>query len=683
VSQWTLIRHVHVLRLKVKDKRPAYQRIRVQTQVQAQGRAQQIRLHAKIHRFIHDQAQAVRHITKVHVQALKAVQIHRLIRLQADRVRHRHRTVTRLQAGQVHRRRHRRALTALRAGRVRRHQAVTALRADRVHHHREAGHRAAAVAAAYRVQAVVVHEEGNIQIFNFTGMNTRIVKWLIILLLVSTVVSVEAQTTDELLQLGTQEIQGTARFTGLGGAFNALGGDFGSLSTNPAGIGIYRSSEFVISPSLTLNNATTNFRGESLSDNRTRFGLANLGYVSTYLTQKSEGLISVNFGIGYNKSANFYKRTSLRGYDSPNSVLKMFSQHANNLKLNPDYLKGEFEHILSEDWTTAMALYSEMISYGNNNEYFSNGLDDNDEIDIYSSTLQSGSTNEYTFSFGGNISNKFQFGLTIGLQDLELVNNLNYNEKYVKDLSGVVDKYISSLRDEYTRTVGFGVNAKFGVIYRPIDAFRLGFAVHTPTFFNMERKYQVYMNSLYKTTDGNDDFREESPQNPELYEYTLTTPYRLEFGLAYIFGKAGLISIDYELVGNPSMRISDNILDDTDYIPVRNNAIKNSYRNTSNVRVGGEINLPRGLMLRAGFNYFQSPYKDSSLDFDRYAYSAGFGYRSKYFFVDLAYTMNTGKYHFAPYYVNDYRVRDTDNYPDIAVENLKIGRIIASIGFKF
>ena len=338
---------------------------------------------------------------------------------------------------------------------------------------------------------------------------TGIIKWTAIALLVSAVVPVEAQTTDELLQLGTQEVQGTARFTGLGGAFNALGGDFGSLSTNPAGIATYRSSEFVITPALTLNRATTDFRGESLSDNRTQFGLSNLGYVGTYLSNKSEGLISVNFGLGYNKTANFYKRAGLKGYDSPNSVLYMFTQYANGFKLKPDDLNGEFKNILPEYWTTAMAFASEMIRRDEDGIYRSNGLDEGDKVDIYGSTLQSGSTNEYTFTIGANISNKFQFGFTMGLQDLEYINTLNYREEYIGDINGVSDKYISSFRDEYTRTVGVGVNAKFGGIYRPIDVFRLGFAVHTPTFFNMEREYQVYMKSQYKTA-GEEDIRYET-----------------------------------------------------------------------------------------------------------------------------------------------------------------------------
>jgi hypothetical protein len=508
-------------------------------------------------------------------------------------------------------------------------------------------------------------------------MKIRILRWSVSLLLIFTVFSMKAQTTDELLQLGTHEIQGTARFSGMGGAFNALGGDFGSLSTNPAGIGTYRSSEFVITPSLTINKAITDFRQESLSDSRTRFGLANLGYIGTYLTKNSEGLVSFSFGLGYNKLANFYKSTKLRGYDSPNSVLRFFPQYANNLKLNADALQGEFSNILPEDWSTSIAFNTEMMVYDpDSRAYYENGIEPNDVVDINSTVYQSGGNDEYTLSFGGNISNKFQFGVTIGLQDLEYINRLKYGEQYLGNLNG----YQSSLRDEYTRTVGFGANAKFGIIYRPTDALRLGVAIHTPTFFNMEREYWVSMESVYKI-DGADDLQsEESPS--DLYEYRLQTPYRMEAGIAYIIGKIGLISLDYELVGNNAVRIHDDFVSD-DFISGRNEGLKNNYQVSSNVRVGAEVNLPYGIMLRGGFNYFQSPYKDSDLDYSRYAYSGGIGFRGKHCFADFSYTLNTGDYHFAPYYVNDYRIRNGDTNPDIAVEKLKVGRILATIGFKF
>jgi long-subunit fatty acid transport protein len=357
----------------------------------------------------------------------------------------------------------------------------------------------------------------------------------------------------------------------------------------------------------------------------------------------------------------------------------MFTQYANSISMNPDYLNGDFQNILSEDWTTAMAFYSEMMRYEQGDgKYYPNGLTAGDKINIYGASIQTGGTEEYTFSMGGNISNSFQFGMTIGLQDLDYINRLSYSENSAGNSESV--QYLSSNRDEYTRNKGTGVNAKFGIIYRPIDAFRLGFAIHTPTFFNMTREYNVDMSSNYKLNGIDDPKKERTPT--DVYEYTLTTPYRLEFGLAYIFGKIGLISIDYELVGNNSMRIHDNLTDDG-YTSSRNNIIKDAYKTTSNVRVGAEINLPRGLMLRAGFNYFQSPYKDSNQDFDRYAYSGGIGYHKQHFFADLAYVLNTSKYHFAPYYVNDYRIRTADKNPDIAVENLKIGRIVATIGFRF
>ena len=39
------------------------------------------------------------------------------------------------------------------------------------------------------------------------------------------------------------ELNGTARYLGMGGAFGALGGDISAMNTNPAGLAIYKSSE--------------------------------------------------------------------------------------------------------------------------------------------------------------------------------------------------------------------------------------------------------------------------------------------------------------------------------------------------------------------------------------------------------------------------------------------------------
>ncbi|MDR2424713.1 MAG: outer membrane protein transport protein [Prevotellaceae bacterium] len=512
-------------------------------------------------------------------------------------------------------------------------------------------------------------------------MKTGIIKLLAFVLPVSIAIQAKAQMPDDFLQLGTHEVQSTARFTGLGGAFNALGGDIGSLSTNPAGIGVYRSSEFSITPALTFNNTSTNFLERSTDDSRTRFGMPSLGYVSNWLSGNASGLITLNFGFAINRTANFYKNTKFTGLNSPNSVADFYAKHATSF--NPDYIiknveDNKYNQILPNDWSTALAYDTYLLEYDNaNNKFHTPGLDLNDRVDISGKTQQSGGTQEYAFSLGGNISNKVQFGFTIGLQDVYLSNHLYYREQDIVTNQG---NFIGNTRNEYTTTTGFGANFKAGLIFRPVDAFRLGFAVHTPTFFNMNREYRVDMASVFFEANSQEKTYNKA-LDPDMYEYSLNTPYRLEAGLAYIIGKIGLISVDYEFVGNSSMRMRDNYggtIPDT-----YNDLIKQSYRSTSNVRVGAELNLPYGVVLRGGYNYFQSPYKDSKLDFARNAYSGGIGFRNKTFFADFAFVMNTGKYYYAPYYVNDYRIRDSDGNTNHAVEQSNISRVVVTLGFKF
>ena len=52
-----------------------------------------------------------------------------------------------------------------------------------------------------------------------------------------------AQTVYDATTIARKELNGTARFVGMGGAMGALGGDISVIGTNPAGIGIYRSND--------------------------------------------------------------------------------------------------------------------------------------------------------------------------------------------------------------------------------------------------------------------------------------------------------------------------------------------------------------------------------------------------------------------------------------------------------
>ena len=52
-----------------------------------------------------------------------------------------------------------------------------------------------------------------------------------------------AQSMDDLLRYTRTELKGTARYVAMGGAFNALGGDFSAIKDNPAAAAVFLNSE--------------------------------------------------------------------------------------------------------------------------------------------------------------------------------------------------------------------------------------------------------------------------------------------------------------------------------------------------------------------------------------------------------------------------------------------------------
>ena len=93
---------------------------------------------------------------------------------------------------------------------------------------------------------------------------------------------VHAQSVTDALRYSTYDVLGTARSVAVGGSMSAIGADFSMLSSNPAGVAAYRSSEFMITPSLFINsNDAELLESETgqMSESVTKFLLGNLGFV--------------------------------------------------------------------------------------------------------------------------------------------------------------------------------------------------------------------------------------------------------------------------------------------------------------------------------------------------------------------------------------------------------------------
>lgn len=469
-----------------------------------------------------------------------------------------------------------------------------------------------------------------------------------------------AQTDADAFRYSGTSITGTARYTAMSGAFGALGGEFSGLSTNPAGIGIYRSSEVTFTPSIYAANTKSTFFGNQISENKFNFNFGNAGIVLTNKLRKdegSEGWKSWSFGFGYNRQDNYHSRINFEGKNPDNSMLDYFAENAGNLdysSLNSFYeYLAYYTYLINPDNDTATTQYSPAISeYGQTQRYSKEGR---------------GSKGETVFTFGGNYNNKLYIGATLG------INSISYSEESTYEEitnSNVIDSLKSYEFKQNLTTDGAGVNFKFGLIYRPADFFRFGMAIHTPTWYTMHDDYKNFMTSKFVNGQS---YTAESADGS--FDYEMTTPFKAIGSFGFIFENMGILGIDYEMNDYSSTRFNSTNYSFFD----ENKLVQAKYDVTHTIRVGTEWKY-LNLSFRGGVNYTTSPVKStytfSGSDYSKIGYSGGIGMKEKNFFLDLGYLYSQSNQYFQPYSLINESVEGVKN--DVTTHNFTI-----TCGFKF
>ncbi|MDR3366846.1 MAG: hypothetical protein LBO71_07770 [Prevotellaceae bacterium] len=468
-----------------------------------------------------------------------------------------------------------------------------------------------------------------------------------------------AQDDVDALRFSRSYPLGTARFSAMGGAFAALGGDLTTLAYNPAGIGVYRSGELSFTPNLNVTNVSSLYMGNKATDSRYTMGLSNVGGVGVINTGDG-GLVNFNIGASYNKHSNFSERIMVRGNPiaKGDTYMDYFALAANN-DPNRDDIEAE------------LAYMTDLITFDTTlNRWFSN-LKDNDQTVGRRSSEAWGSIGEFDVSLGGNIEHILYFGVTMGIQSMSYSQNLTDIDEGMSGNSSLFEGF--TYKREY-RISGMGYNFKAGVIARPfanadfLEGLRLGLAVHTPTFLAMSDRYDALISSSF--LDG-----KPAPQNFSngLYNYSLQAPFKLMGGVAYTFGDQsskwrGIVSADFEHVDYSQMKLRSG--DDGYDFFVENQNIENGYRNTANLRFGAELGYDN-VAVRAGFATYGNPYKssigkNSTVNF----YSLGAGYRSSMFFIDFAYSLAVQQD--KSYMYNSREVQSAEISYDILQNNLMV-----------
>ncbi len=500
--------------------------------------------------------------------------------------------------------------------------------------------------------------------------------------------SIYAQVPEDAIRYSFYPQNGTARNMAIGGAMGSLGGDINAIFVNPAGLGFYKTNEFVITPGFLLNNNKASFRKTDSKNAKNNASFGTTGWVfgsSNYQNPKNSNA----FSIAISQTANFNNEVRYKGLNNFSSFSEQFAEEFAKSGLSIGEALGS---ATPYPYTSAPALYTYLIDTVTVNglvqvkgapEYI---LDAGQALQQEMIKKTKGAISELAIGFAHNSNDRWFIGGTIGVPLINYSSNTTFKES---DTSNNTANYFKAFEytDDFT-TKGMGFNVKLGVIYRPQDYIRLGLAIQTPTYMfltdtrtvnlvtEVENPIETFsVNSKYFTND-----------KPGEAKYIQSSPFKAIISGSYVFREIsdvrkqkGFITADIEYVNHKGSRFSSDNETVTDeekaYYKALNNVVKADYKGNFNFRVGGELKF-NIIMARLGFAYYSNPYKDAGYKANRMLLSGGLGYRNKGFFVDLTYVQAFNKDVSFPY-----RLQDRAN----TFANLKQqrGNIIASVGLKF
>lgn len=480
-----------------------------------------------------------------------------------------------------------------------------------------------------------------------------------------------SQSASDALRYAILEDLGTARSISIGSAISSLGGDFYTASINPAGLATYRSSEFTITPVFRNNTVTANLNGSSNMESDKSLPLANLGFVVARTNEASKWK-TVNFGIGYNRTAKFDNQMHYNGI-TEGSITDRWIERAEGFALD-DLL----------DYESGLAFDAGAIFDGNEDRSYDSDYDlDGRGLLPKSETVTSdGGMGEMVIALGANLNHKWYLGFAVGVPIVDFQTQRTYRENQPRVLQD--DLFFSELvYSENLQQSGAGINAKMGLIYRISQAVRWSAYFHTPTVITLLDEFRNGLTYDYYDSDRNFQTNTVTyPPNGQTlnFEYDVITPYKVGTGLAFIVAKSGFITgevsyTDYSYTRfefDPDLSSSDDLA----YESELNNEIEETYQGAWTARLGGELALDI-FRLRLGTVIKERPYvNDDALDL---AYTAGIGLRFEKFFLDVAYKRFEQNSTYLPYVTSE---RDIHPLQQVKREEVW-SDVFVTIGLRF
>ena len=530
--------------------------------------------------------------------------------------------------------------------------------------------------------------------------------------------AVSAQETYDNAQLATKDLNGTARYVGMGGAMEALGADLSTIGTNPAGIGMFRRSMVAGSFGFNSQQDAKSFGNA----NKTNMSFDQAGFVYSMRSGRHSML---NFGFNYTKSKNFDQILTAAGKLNNASQNKLSAmKNVNGVYTLQDKNNGLVSN--SGAYSQADYLYSNVLfnHYDANNPNDPNNATLTDKGVIVNQTTglpvyynatgydfgrsTTGYIGQYDFNVSGNSNDRFYWGFTVGIYDVHYNSSSLYSESLVDGDKAIGDVAMNDER----KITGTGFDVKAGLIFRPAEEspFRIGLYVHTPTWYDLTTRNYTVLNNNTNEAYGST----ERGKSSESYDFKFYTPWRFGVSLGHTVGNYLALGATYEYADYTTNDIRVNDGGEVDYwgnyyeTSSRDEAmkqnIKNSLKGVHTVKVGMEFKPEKNFAVRLGYNYQSAMYnkngfKDGSLESygtyyasttdytnwkDTHRFTAGVGYNYGKFSFDLAYQYSQTNGDFYPFmsYVDNSEPK-FDNVCDAVKVSNKRNQLLFTVGYKF
>lgn len=506
----------------------------------------------------------------------------------------------------------------------------------------------------------------------------------------------------------SEDLNGTARFIGMGGAMSALGADISTMGTNPAGIGLYRSAD--VATSLSLNALA---EGQKFDEHgKTRMSYDQAGIV--YPIKMGNGSMRFfNVGFNYHKRKNFKSLISadqnLTNGASQTWEMADVSSFFGDASVNDGgtpltdagyqtYLFDKVKDEHGKDVTDEFGNKVYNVYNGVNNSY---------------RKWTTGGIQQYDFNMSTNISDRYYFGITMGVYNVDIDSYSGYMENLADNDGLPVGSYTSTNARSLS---GNGLDVKFGTIIYPIEgySFRVGVSFSTPVWYSLTENCTSQINSKFLTSgDGESasvqydkyDLRTEIGD----HDYNIRTPWKFNISAGGTIGDFLALDAEYEYSDYSSAKLSyDEGYDEWSWSGSEtkdrelNREASKYLKGVSTVRLGAEAKLDYGLSLRLGYNYVSTPIKSNalqnqfinsaSIDYntstnyvnlgDINRYTVGLGYKAKHFYTDFAWQYQQQSGDFYAFTTQRGNPSETNEAP---CTKLKLDRsqFLLTLGYKF